>query len=92
MGGASNSKEARVGLVLMTSDGTIIEQSYTLSFLATNNEAEYEALIAELKMVDALRVRWLKVSCDSLLVVNQVNDEFLTRDEQMAAYLRVVLA
>jgi len=44
--GASNGKRAGVGVVLTTPDGFIIKQSYTLGFRATNNEAEYEAVIA----------------------------------------------
>ena len=53
---ASNSKRAGVGVVLTNLDGSIIEQSYTLGFRATNNEAEYEAVIAGLKMATTLEV------------------------------------
>jgi len=37
-------------LVLTTPDGSVIEQSYMLGFRATNNEAEYEAVITGLRM------------------------------------------
>ena len=48
---ASNDRGAGVGIVLTTPEGFIIKQSYTLGFRATNNEAEYEALIVGLKMM-----------------------------------------
>ena len=42
--GASNKKGSWVGLVLMSPEKVVIEKSLRLDFLATNNEAEYEAL------------------------------------------------
>lgn len=38
MDGASNSKGSRIRIVLRTSEGSMIEQSFTLGFLAINNE------------------------------------------------------
>ncbi|GJS84738.1 reverse transcriptase domain-containing protein [Tanacetum coccineum] len=42
-------------------------------FDATNNEAEYEALIAGLKIVEQMGVQNLQANVDSRLVANQVN-------------------
>ena len=50
MDDTSNSRGVGIEIGLTTSEGSIIEQSYTLRFRATNNEAEYEAVIAGLKM------------------------------------------
>ena len=47
--GASNHHGAGLGIVLISPDGLTIEHSITLGFSASNNEAEYEALLAELK-------------------------------------------
>ena len=66
---ASNSKEASVGIVLTTLERSIIEQSFTLDFLTTNNKAEYEVVIAGLRMAMTLEVTELEVRCDSTLVV-----------------------
>ena len=33
-------------MVLVTPDGSMLEQAITLDFKASNNEAEYEALLA----------------------------------------------
>ncbi|XP_063938093.1 uncharacterized protein LOC135147954 [Daucus carota subsp. sativus] len=66
------------------------ELNYSLDFPTTNNEAEYEALIAGLGLARTLRVRNLKVCGDSKLVVFQVNGEFEAREDTMVRYLRIV--
>ena len=43
--GATNQKGSNVGLVLISPEKIIIEKSLRLGFSATNNEAEYEALL-----------------------------------------------
>ena len=40
-----------MGLVLITPERTTIEKSLKLEFSATNNEAEYEALLQGIAMV-----------------------------------------
>jgi len=46
--GASNSKKTGIGIVLTTPEGSIIEESFSLGFSASNNKAEYKAVLAEL--------------------------------------------
>ena len=49
--GATNQKESGVGLILVSPKKNIIEKSLRLGFLATKNEAEYEALLQGMAMV-----------------------------------------
>jgi len=42
---ATNSKGNGVGIILEDSQGALIEQSLHFAFRASNNQAEYEALI-----------------------------------------------
>ena len=49
--GAANQKGFGVGLVLISPEKLIIEKSLRLGFSATNNKAEYEALLEEMSMV-----------------------------------------
>ena len=44
--GASYSKGAGIEIVLTTPEGSIIEQSFTLGFPTSNNEAEYKVILA----------------------------------------------
>ena len=56
-------------------------------FKASNNEAEYEALIAGLELAKEMKVESLDIFSDSQLVVCQIN-EYQAREEKMVAYLR----
>ena len=49
--GAANQRGSEVGLVLISLERATIEKSVRLGFLATNNEAEYEALLQGMAMV-----------------------------------------
>ena len=49
--GAANQRGSKLGLVLVSSEKTIIKKSLKLGFSATNNEAEYEALLQGMAMV-----------------------------------------
>ncbi|GJV64289.1 reverse transcriptase domain-containing protein [Tanacetum coccineum] len=66
-----------------------LEYTYAirLTFPSTNNEAEYEALLAGLRMTWKMKVQELNVKVDSKLVACQMNGEFVANDEGMAKYL-----
>ncbi|XP_024023264.1 uncharacterized protein K02A2.6-like [Morus notabilis] len=61
-----------------------------LRFMASNNEAEYEALIAELRLASHLKIERLNIFNDSQLIVGQVKEEYQARGEKIGAYLRKV--
>ena len=52
--GASNQKGSGIELVLISLKKVIVEKSLRLSFSATNNEAEYEALLMGIAMVQKM--------------------------------------
>ena len=52
--GASNQKCSGVGIVLVSPEKVVIEKSLRLYFSVTNNEAEYEALLEGMAMVQRL--------------------------------------
>ncbi|XP_074314552.1 uncharacterized protein LOC141649771 [Silene latifolia] len=87
--GASNAKGGGVGLVLKSPQGDLIFQAVRCEFKATNNEAEYEALILGLKLALDLKIKHLQVCSDSKLIVNHVNDCYEARDPMMMTYLDV---
>jgi len=82
--GALNSKEAGIGIVLTTPEGSIIEQSFTLELSTSNNEVEYETVLAGLRVTITLGVTRLEVQYNSSLVVNQVSSKYVARDSHMA--------
>ncbi|GAU41814.1 hypothetical protein TSUD_299800 [Trifolium subterraneum] len=87
---SSNLRGSGVGVVLEGSEGVLIEQSLRFAFKASNNQAEYEALIAGMKLAREMEVQELKAQSDSQLVANQVAGEFQTKDPQLAKYLEKV--
>ena len=87
---AANQRGSRVGLVLESLEKTIIEKSLRLGFSATNNEAEYEALLQGMAMVHKMGGKAVEVFLDSRLVVGQVKGELEVRDTRMQEYLSQV--
>ncbi|XP_064950492.1 uncharacterized protein LOC135604769 [Musa acuminata AAA Group] len=85
--GSASSKGAGVGLVLLASDGRAFERSLHLGFKATNNEAEYEALLAGLKLALEMQVAAIHVFTDSQLVAEQLSGGYEARDPTMVKYL-----
>ncbi|WZZ58029.1 hypothetical protein YC2023_058136 [Brassica napus] len=79
-----------IGIRLTSPTGEILEQSFRLEFHASNNEAEYEALIAGLRLANGLKICNIHAYCDSQLVANQYSGEYKARDERMDAYLKLV--
>ena len=73
--GAANQRGSGVGLVLLSPEKIIIEKSLRLNFFATNNEAEYEALLKEMVMVQKMRGKAVRAFSDSKLVVGQVKGD-----------------
>jgi ribonuclease HI len=88
--GASNIKGSGAGVVLEGPDGVLIEQSLRFAFKASNNQAEYEALIAGMKLAREMDMTDLKAKSDSQLVTNQVSGEFQANDPQLIKYLEKV--
>ena len=88
--GASRSSGSRVGLLLQSPIGEQLEQAIRLGFPASNNEAEYEAILSGLDLTLALSVSRLRVYNDSQLVVRHVQKEYEAKDECMARYLTKV--
>ena len=87
MDGVANQKGSGVGLVLISPKKLIVEKSLRLGFSAMNNEAEYEALLEEMSMVQKMGGKSATMFSDSRLVVSQVKGELKARDERMQGYL-----
>ena len=57
-------------------------------FKASNNEAEYEALIVGLNRAKEMKVESLEIYSDPQLVVCNITNMYQVRGEKMAAYLQ----
>ena len=67
--GAANHRGSGVRLILISPEKITIEKSLRLRFSATNNEAECEALLVRMTMVQKMGGKTVEISFDSRLVV-----------------------
>ena len=65
----SSAMGAGVGIVIITPEGIRLEHYFRLGFRASNNEAEYEALLAGFRTVLGMGDRDVEIYSDSRLVV-----------------------
>ena len=76
-----------MGLVLVSPEKITIEKSLRMSFSTTNNEAEYEALLMGIMIVQKIGGKTVKVFLDSKLVIDQVRGDLEARDPRMLKFL-----
>ena len=76
-----------MGLVLVSPEKITIEKSLRMSFSTTNNEAEYEALLMGIMIVQKIGGKTVKVFLDSKLVIDQVRGDLEARDPRMLEFL-----
>ncbi|GJR02689.1 reverse transcriptase domain-containing protein [Tanacetum coccineum] len=75
------------GLILTNPEGMEFTYALRFEFTATNNEAEYEALLAGLRIAARMGVRNLEANVDSRLVANHVLGEYVAKEDNMIQYL-----
>ncbi|XP_020963343.1 uncharacterized protein LOC110264980 [Arachis ipaensis] len=84
--GASNKEGSGAGILLKEGDKVVAEQSLQFCFNASNNQAEYEALLAGLKLALQLHIPRITAYCDSSLVVHQIKGKFQVKDPLLEKY------
>ena len=74
--------------MLISPEGHKITCALRFGFKASNNKAEYEALLVGLRLAKEMKAGYLQIFSDSQLVVKQVTEEYQARGERMVAYLK----
>ena len=80
-GARGNPGPAAYGYVLEADDGTVLDARGETIGVATNNVAEYRALIAGLEKAVELGIDELEVVSDSELLVKQMQGEYRVKNE-----------
>jgi len=83
-GARGNPGPAGIGAVILNEEGRIMAEISEYIGEATNNQAEYKALIAGLTKAKELGASELEVFLDSELVVKQLNREYRVKDKHLA--------
>ena len=82
-GARGNPGPAAYGYVLEAEDGTVLDARGETIGVATNNVAEYRALIAGLEKAVDLGIDELEVVSDSELLVKQMHGEYRVKNEAL---------
>nr|GEV88858.1 reverse transcriptase domain-containing protein [Tanacetum cinerariifolium] len=80
-------KGSGAGLVLISSSGVEYTYALHLTFVSTNNEAEYEALLLGLRIARNMKIQNLEAKVDCKLVISQINGSYVVRIDNMIKYL-----
>jgi ribonuclease HI len=87
-GARGNPGEAGAGVFFQDRGGAPLERIARYLGRATNNTAEYQALLIALARAREAGVRHLRVFSDSELLVNQVNGRYRTKVPHLQRYLQ----
>ncbi|XP_017221564.1 uncharacterized protein LOC135148512 [Daucus carota subsp. sativus] len=88
--GSATNNRCGAGAILISPDGFCIKQALQLNFKATNNQAEYEALLTGLDLALTLQLQNLIIYSDSQLVVRQTTGDYAVKDSTLARYQQQV--
>ena len=78
-----NPGEAGCGAAICDADGAVVEKLSRYLGRATNNVAEYEALLMGLEALVKSGKKQIRVQSDSQLLVRQLNGEYRVKDEKL---------
>nr|KYP64516.1 Transposon Ty3-G Gag-Pol polyprotein [Cajanus cajan] len=84
--GSSNTKGSGAGIILEGSNDIMLELAIKFDFRATNNQVEYEALLAGLRLAKDVGVKKLRCCSDSKLITEQVGRSYQTKEPQLQRY------
>ena len=82
-GSRGNPGPAAYGFVLEAEDGTVLDARGEAIGVATNNVAEYSALVAGLERAAELGIEELEVVSDSELLVKQMRGEYKVKNQTL---------
>ncbi|XP_039811703.1 uncharacterized protein Mb2253c-like [Panicum virgatum] len=88
--GALNRDGAGTGILFISPKGEQLKYVLQLFFKATNNTAEYEALIHGLQITVTLGIKCLLAYGDSKVVIQQVNKDWECTKEKIDVYCREI--
>lgn len=83
-GARGNPGPAGIGVLIKNEDGKILAEIAQYLGRASNNQAEYKAIIAGVKKAKELGATEITCYLDSLLIVKQVNREYRVKDKDLA--------
>jgi ribonuclease HI len=84
--GASASDGTGAGVVLVSPWKEIVSLSYKIEFEATNNVAEYEALVLGMRVAKEMGIEEVAVFGDAELIIQQVKNAYRAKHPHLRSY------
>ncbi|XP_073051281.1 uncharacterized protein [Primulina eburnea] len=88
--GASNISGCGVGIVLVSPLEENVKLALKIDSRVTNNEAEYEAVLAGLRVAREVGASRVIIYSDSQLVTQQIKGAYEVKNEKMLKYLKLI--
>jgi len=82
-GSRGNPGPSAIAFVICKMDNSVVEKSGSYIGETTNNQAEYQALLAGLERAESMGIRKLFVNMDSELVVKQINGQYKIKKAEL---------
>jgi kynurenine formamidase/ribonuclease HI len=89
-GSRGNPGESAIAHVICKMDDSVVEKTGKYIGIATNNQAEYKALLAGLERVIRLGIKKLTVYMDSELIVKQLKGEYKIKNPELTPLYRQI--
>ena len=74
------------GVMITSPKGKIFNFAFRLEFEATNNVAEYEALLLGIELAKDMGIKLLSIKGDSDLIVQQIKGQFACKCQRLKKY------
>ena len=78
------------GIVIVSPVGKVFNFAFRLEFEATNNVAEYEALLLGIEIAKDMGIKMLSIKGDSDLIVQQVKGQFACKCQRLKKYRNAI--
>jgi ribonuclease HI len=91
-GSRGNPGPGGIGVVILGSDGQVVEEITESIGRCTSNEAEYQALLRGIRRAKDLGARDLTIKSDSELLVKQLNGVYRIKSPNLLPLCREVMA
>jgi ribonuclease HI len=87
---SSNEKGSGARIIIENDDRIVVEYSLKFAFPTSNNQAEYNACLAGIRMANELGATMVIIHSDSQLMVSQVRGEYMAKEPMLQKYLAKV--
>ena len=75
-----------IGIVIISPRGSSFEFAYSIKPMSTGNQAEYEAILKGLQLLQEVKADVVEIFGDSQLIINQLISLYESKDDILRSY------